>query len=62
LNSFIPAIKFSSLGAIGFARCAAFRAAAESIARCAKAFSNALGVALDRPALKDTYKKPGGCG
>jgi hypothetical protein len=46
LNSFIPAIKFSSVGAIGFVRCGAFRAAAESSARCANAFSNALGVAF----------------
>src|SRR6266704_161273 len=44
LNSFIPAIKFSSVGAIGFARCGAPRAA-ES-ARRAKAFSKALGAAF----------------
>ena len=39
LKSLIPAIKFSSVGAIGFTRCGACRAAARSSARCAKTFS-----------------------
>src|SRR6266487_3717126 len=46
LNSFIPAIKFSSVGAIGFARREARRAAAESSAIRANAFSSAEGLAF----------------
>src|SRR5947199_7693982 len=46
LKSLIPAIKFSSVGAIGFTRCGACRAAARSSARCAKTFSVCGGVAF----------------
>src|SRR5258708_21959488 len=46
LNNFIPAIKFSSVGAIGFARCGAFRAAARSSAKCMNAFSSPEGFAF----------------
>src|ERR1700730_9110645 len=46
LKIFIPSIKFSSVGAIGFTTCGARRAAALSSAKCPNAASTAVGVPL----------------